>query len=431
MQTNFPIEQLSNPDLASSCEELNACLQCGYCLNNCPTYRLLGEEYDSPRGRIYLINKMLEKGSIPDKSTVKHIDRCLSCLICMASCPSSVHYMHLLDHARGYIEKNYKRPLSDRMLRNMLIHILPYPKRFLRIMHGAKFVKPFSFALPDRIRSMIELIPKNLPRSSIRDEPQVFYSTGKRKYRVALMIGCVQRSLNPNINDATIRILCRHGCEVVIHPEAGCCGSLVHHMGKSNKSKEAAIKNIKAWMKELTSDGLDAIVVNTSGCGTTIKDYAFMFRNDELAHDAAQISELTKDISEFLSELDLNYKGNSELRVAYHATCSLQFGQRIRYLPKKLLKAAGFTILEPKEPNTCCGSGGTYNLLQPEISEQLKIRKIKSLESGSPDVIAAGNIGCIVQIGSGTRIPVVHTVELLDWATGGPLPQSLAETDVH
>jgi len=425
MQTNFTPEQLANPDIASLNVELSACLQCGYCVDNCPTYQMFDEEFDSPRGRIYLINEMLEKAETPNEKTVYHIDRCLSCLACMSTCPSSVHYMHLVDHGRRFIEENYQRQLFDRVLRWTLAHILPYPGRFRLAMRMAQFAKPLTFSMPEKIRSMVQFAPDKLPPPSPNDKPQVFRAKGERKRRVALMTGCAQKALNTDINDATIRILRRHGCEVVVAQGAGCCGALAHHMGKSSESHAAAARNIQAWMAEVNGDGLDAIVINTSGCGTVIKDYGYMFRNTELAEQAATISALAKDISEVLSEIKLDHKMKPDLRVAYHATCSLQYGQRVRFVPKKLLKAAGFTVLEPRDSHTCCGSAGTYNLLQTEISNQLKERKVKTLELCKPDVVAAGNIGCMMQIGSGTEVPVVHTVELLDWVTGGPKPHAL------
>lgn len=429
MQTNFTPEQLINPAMASSNEELRACLQCDYCITNCPTYQVLDDEFDSPRGRIYLIKEMLESERKPDRKTVKYIDRCLSCLACMSTCPSSVHYMHLVDHAREYIEENYQRPLFDRGLRWTLAQILPYPGRFRLAMRWAQLIKPLALVMPwairGKIRHMMEFVPKKLPSPSMNDKPQVFPAIGVRKHRVALMTGCAQKALNTDINDATIRILRRHGCEVVVAHGVGCCGALTHHMGKSRASHAAAARNIRALMKEVNGAGLDAVVINTSGCGTMVKDYGHIFRNEALADEAATISTLTKDITEVLSDIELDHKVTPGLRVAYHATCSLQFGQRIRFAPKKLLKAAGFTVLEPRDSHTCCGSAGTYNLLQPEVSGQLKARKVKTLETGAPDAIAAGNIGCMIQIGSGTRVPVVHTVELLDWVTGGPMPRAL------
>jgi len=428
MQTNFTPEQMKDPAIERANEILRSCVHCGFCTATCPTYQVLGDELDSPRGRIYLIKEMLETGRPADEKTVKHIDRCLSCLACMTTCPSGVHYMHLVDQARAYIEKTYKRPFSDRALRWLLARILPYPTRFRLALLGAKIGRPFAGLMPDaRLKAMLEMAPKKIPPVSRNDDPQVFKAIGDRKKRVALMTGCAQKALNTDINDATIRLLQRLGCDVVIARGMGCCGALVHHMGKEEESHEAAAKNISAWMAEVKGDGLDAIVINTSGCGTTVKDYGHMFRNDLLASDAAKVSELAMDVSEVLMQLDLPEGESKGLRVAYHAACSLQHGQQIKTHPKTLLKRAGFTVLEPADAHLCCGSAGTYNLMQPEISKELKARKIKTLEAKTPDIIAAGNIGCMMQIGSGTEVPIVHSVELLDWATGGPKPPALSE----
>ncbi|SLN60377.1 Lactate utilization protein A [Pseudoruegeria aquimaris] len=428
MQTNFTEAQLKDPGIQRANEILRSCVHCGFCTATCPTYQVLGDELDSPRGRIYLIKDMLENGRPADEKTVKHIDRCLSCLACMTTCPSGVHYMHLVDEARAYIEKTYKRPFSDRALRWILAQILPYPTRFRLALLGAKIGRPFKFLMPDaRLKAMLEMAPKHIPPVSRNDDPQVFPAKGERLKRVALMTGCAQKALNTDINDATIRLLRRMGCEVVIAEGMGCCGALTHHMGKVNESHAAAAANIRAWMAEVNGEGLDAIVINTSGCGTTVKDYGHMFRNDPLAADAAKISELALDVSELLEKLDLPEGADKGLTVAYHAACSLQHGQQVKTAPKTLLKKAGFTVVEPADSHLCCGSAGTYNLMQPEISRQLKERKVRTLEAKKPDVIAAGNIGCMMQIGSGTGVPVVHSVELLDWATGGPKPRALAK----
>ncbi len=425
MQTNFTDGQMADPKIKRANEILRSCVHCGFCTATCPTYQLLGDELDSPRGRIYLIKDMLENSRVPDEKTVKHIDRCLSCLACMTTCPSGVHYMHLIDHAREYIEENYKRPLFDRVMRAVLAQILPYEKRFRLAMRGAQLSKPLAPLMPAKIRNMVEFAPAKLPPPSLNDKPQVFTAKGKRIKRVALMTGCAQKALDTDINDATIRLLCRYGCEVVVAKGAGCCGALTHHMGKTKQSHATAAKNIQAWMTEVNGEGLDAIVINTSGCGTTVKDYGYMFRNEDLAQDAQTVSELAKDISEVLVDLKLPVNDPKDIRVAYHSACSLQHGQQIKTHPKNLLKNAGFTVLEPSDPHLCCGSAGTYNLMQPEISKQLKDRKVTTLEAVKPQIIAAGNIGCMMQIGSGTGIPVVHTVELLDWATGGPKPAKL------
>ncbi len=426
MQTKFTEKQLQDPAIQRSNEILRNCVHCGFCTATCPTYQVLGDELDSPRGRIYLIKDMLENERVPDEKTVKHIDRCLSCLACMTTCPSGVHYMHLVDHAREYIEDNYKRPFSDRALRWILARILPYPSRFRWALIGAKLGRPFRFLMPDaRLKAMLDMAPRYIPPVSRNDDPQSFAAKGAKKKRVALMTGCAQKALYTDINDATIRLLTRLGCEVVVAEGASCCGALTHHMGKTGESHASAAANIRAWTREMDGDGLDAIVINTSGCGTTVKDYGHMFRSDPLAADAGRVSALAMDISELLVQLEMPDSDKKELVVAYHAACSLQHGQKVTSYPKNLLKSAGFTVLEPKDSHLCCGSAGTYNLMQPEISGKLKQRKVRTLEARNPDVIAAGNIGCMMQIGSGTNTPVVHTVELLDWATGGPEPRAL------
>ena len=433
MQTNFAPEQLSDPATARSNEILRNCVHCGFCTATCPTYQVLGDELDSPRGRIYLIKDMLEAGRPADEKTVKHIDRCLSCLACMTTCPSGVHYMHLVDHAREYIEQTYRRPWFERVLRATLAQILPYPMRFRVALLLAKLGRPFAGLMPDaRLKAMLEMAPKVIPPVSRNDDPQTFEAVPARKMRVALMTGCAQKALNTDINDATIRLLTRLGAEVVVAEGAGCCGALTHHMGKTDASHGSAGKNIRAWAAEMRGEGLDAIVINTSGCGTTVKDYGHMFREDAaLAEDAAAVAGIAKDISEVLIDLMPTdaVTGAGDMRVAYHAACSLQHGQQIKTFPKDLLKRAGFKVVEPADSHLCCGSAGTYNLMQPEISGQLKARKVQTLEATRPDVIAAGNIGCMMQIGSGSDVPIVHTVELLDWATGGPRPRALEPAD--
>ncbi len=426
MQTNFSDQQLQDPGIARANEILRSCVHCGFCTATCPTYQVLGDELDSPRGRIYLIKDMLEKGRPADERTVRHIDRCLSCLACMTTCPSGVHYMHLIDHARAHVEKTYRRPFMDRVLRAVLSRVIPYPGRFRLALLGAKMARPFQRLIPDaRLRAMVAMAPKRVPPVSRNDDAQVFPAQGARRMRVALMTGCAQKALNTDINDSTIRLLRRLGCEVVVAKGAGCCGALTHHMGKEAMAHGSAAANIRAWMAEKSAGGLDAIVINTSGCGTTVKDYGHMFRLGPMAAEAAEISRLTRDISEVLVTLGLPEGAPKGLRVAYHAACSLQHGQQVKSAPKDLLKRAGFEVVEPADSHLCCGSAGTYNLLQPVISAELKRRKVATLEAKAPQVIAAGNIGCMMQIGSGTGVPVVHTVELLDWATGGPKPRAL------
>ena len=423
MQTNFTPEQLQVPELAQANKILRSCVHCGFCTATCPTYQVLGDELDSPRGRIYLIKEMLETGRPADARTVKHIDRCLSCLACVTTCPSGVDYMHLIDQARGYIEKTYKRPLPDRALRWVLAKVIPYPTRFRLALLAAKLARPLARFMPDaRLRAMLEMAPKTIPPVSRNDDPQSFAALGPRKMRVALMTGCAQKALNTDINDATIRLLRRLGCEVVVPRGMGCCGALTHHMGRDDDAHRAAQANIAAFMAEVRGAGLDAIVINTSGCGTTVKDYGHMIGSA----DASVVSGLALDISELLLKIGLPAGAAKGLRVAYHAACSLQHGQQVKSAPKDLLRRVGFEVVEPADSHLCCGSAGTYNLLQPEISQALKASKVQTLQAKSPDVIAAGNIGCMMQIGSAAGVPVVHTVELLDWATGGPKPRALA-----
>ncbi|MGR3483702.1 glycolate oxidase subunit GlcF [Salipiger marinus] len=428
MQTKFTEAQLADPGTARANQILRSCVHCGFCTATCPTYQVLGDELDSPRGRIYLIKDMLENERVPDEKTVTHIDRCLSCLACMTTCPSGVHYMHLVDHARAYIEERYRRPWPDRALRWLLARILPHPMRFRLALAAAKLGRPLRGLMPDaRLRAMLDMVPARIPPVSRNDAPQSFAPVGPRRMRVALMTGCAQKALDTDINDATIRLLTRLGCEVVVAKGAGCCGALTHHMGREAEAHGSAAANIHAWMAEIRGEGLEAIVINTSGCGTTVKDYGHMFRSGPLAAEAAEISARALDVSELLVKLGLPEGAPKGLRVAYHAACSLQHGQKVKTAPKDLLKRAGFEVVEPADPHLCCGSAGTYNLMQPEISGELKRRKVATLEAKAPQVIAAGNIGCMMQIGSGTGVPVVHTVQLLDWATGGPVPPALAD----
>ncbi|MGI9484800.1 MAG: glycolate oxidase subunit GlcF [Geminicoccaceae bacterium] len=430
MQTTFTLEQLTDPDMAASEKILRACVHCGFCTATCPTFVLLGDELDSPRGRIYLIKDMLENDKPASSEVAKHVDRCLSCLSCMTTCPSGVHYMHLVDHARKHIEETFERPWTDRWLREVLATMLPEPGLLRLGLLAAWFAKPFARffegrpGLPGRLGAMLRLAPGAIPTPSWMDRPGIFRAEGERRARVALMTGCAQQVLAPSINEATIRLLNRHGVEVVVPHLTGCCGALVHHMGKEADALEGARKNIDGWIRERDLDGLDAIIINASGCGTTVKDYGFMLREDEgYAASAAEFAGMTKDVTEFMSEFGLLPAArNAGLTVAYHSACSLQHGQKITTAPKALLSQAGFTVKDVPEGHLCCGSAGTYNIMQPTIAAELRDRKIANIESMSPDLIAAGNIGCITQIAGATGLPIVHTVELLDWATGGPAP---------
>lgn len=429
MQTDFAPDLLEQPAFASSETIIRKCVHCGFCTATCPTFVLLGEENDSPRGRIYLMKDMLENDRPADAETVKHVDRCLSCLACMTTCPSGVNYMHLVDHARAHIARTYRRPFMDRLTRAVLGWVLPYPARFRLALQGARLAKPFAPMFPRRFHAMFAMAPASLPAPGTSGAPAVHPAAGTRVKRVALLAGCAQQVLDPAINEATIRVLTRHGVEVVVVKGVGCCGALQHHMGQESASHAMAAANIRAFMAEKRARGLDAIVINTSGCGTTLKDYGFMMREDAvLAEDAADVSALSRDVSEILAELAIAPSATRpKLRVAYHSACSLQHGQRVTQKPMQVLRAAGFDVVPVPEGHLCCGSAGTYNLLQPEIAERLKTRKVANIAKTKPDVVAAGNIGCMVQIASGTGVPVVHTVELVDWATGGPVPPTLAK----
>jgi glycolate oxidase iron-sulfur subunit len=276
------------------------------------------------------------------------------------------------------------------------------------------------------------MAPKELPAPSWADKPQVFPAEGPRKARVGLLNGCAQTVVNPSINEATIRLLNRHGVEVVVTKDQGCCGALVQHMGDTPGAQAQAKANIAAWTREMDGAGLDAVIINTSGCGNTVKDYGFLFRHDEAWRPAAErVQAIAKDITEFMSEHGLAEPvRRPDLRVAYHAACSLQHGQGVTKAPKGLLGKAGFQVKDVPEAHICCGSAGTYNLLQPEIATQLRDRKVGNIGKTQPDVIAAGNVGCMTQIASGTDVPVVHTAELLDWVTGGPLPKALEGREI-
>ncbi len=429
MQTSFTLAQLADPEVANAETILRSCVHCGFCTATCPTYVLLGDELDSPRGRIYLIKDMLEAGAPASAEVTLHIDRCLTCLACMTTCPSGVDYMHLVDHARAHIAKTYRRPFFDRLIRLTLAKVLPYPGRFRLALAAAFFARPFRGLLKfvpgvARLVPMLALTPSRLPPRGA-DRPAVFPATGERKQRVVLLRGCAQSVLDPRINEAAIRLLNRCGVEVILAEGEGCCGALVHHMGRQDDSLAAARQNIDSWGK---IDGLDAVLVTTSGCGTTVKDYGFMLRHDPAyAEKAARISALARDISEYLQTVDLARPGNGApaLKVAYHAACSLQHGQQVKTAPKTLLTNAGFDVREPAEAHLCCGSAGTYNMLQPDLSARLRDRKVANLAATEADVVTAGNIGCLVQIGQAIDIPVVHTVQLLDWAYGGPKPEQL------
>ncbi len=433
MQTNFTLAQLADPNLAEAEQILRNCVHCGFCTATCPTYLLRGDELDSPRGRIYLIKDMLEGGQPATETVATHVDRCLSCLSCMTTCPSGVHYMHLVDYARQYIEETHRRPVMDRWLRRFLAVLLPRPSLFRLMLRLGKLGRAFGLGrlagsrlFGGRFKAMMDLLPDRLPPAAKTDKPGVFPATGARRGRVALLAGCAQQVLRPQINAAAIRLLNRLGVEVIVAPDAGCCGALTHHMGQHDAAHRAAAGNIAAWHHEIEHGGLDAIVITASGCGTTVKDYGFMFRGDLTWRDRAeQVSALACDITEYLDRLGGIEAVPKSLKVAYHAACSLQHGQKVKELPAKLLRQAGFEVADIPEGHICCGSAGTYNMLQPELSAALRDRKAANIKRVAPQVVASGNIGCIQQLDGAIDAPIIHTIELLDWAMGGPRPTDL------
>ncbi|HTQ72019.1 MAG TPA: glycolate oxidase subunit GlcF [Acidocella sp.] len=427
MQTDFSPAQLADKDMAASEAVIRKCVHCGFCTATCPTYVLLGDELDSPRGRIYLIKDMLENERVPGPDVVKHIDRCLSCLACMTTCPSGVNYMHLVDHARAYIEARYRRPLAERALRAVVAEILPKPARLRAALQLARLARPLAPLLesvkPLRpAAAMLNLAPPHLPPQAALNAA----ATPGPRGRVVLLQGCAEPVLRPEIREASVRLLARCGYQVSFAQGEACCGALTHHMGKEDAALQSVRRNVDAWTREIER-GLEAIVITASGCGTMVKEYGFMLRGDPAyAAKAAKVSALAKDISEVLEAAGLPARaGVPALTVAYHSACSLQHGQKITAAPQALLRAAGFTVRMPAESHLCCGSAGTYNIFQPEIAAQLGNRKAENLSRLKPDVVAAGNIGCAVQLGRHMASPVVHTVELLDWATGGPVPAAL------
>jgi glycolate oxidase iron-sulfur subunit len=434
LQTQFAPEALADPHIRELEGILRSCVHCGFCTATCPTYVTQGDERDSPRGRIYLIKDLLETGRKIEADDVWPIDHCLSCLSCVTTCPSGVDYRRLVDHARVRIEETYRRPLADRLLRSLLVRLIPSRAAFraaLRLAALGRLFKPALAVLPGigpRLDAMLALAPASLPAQGPAEKPGVYpaASAAGQRRRVALLGGCAEAVLAPGIHAATIRLLNRAGIDVVIPSGEGCCGSLAHHMGAEQRALAHARADIDAWTGEIEGGGLEAIVVTASGCGATIKDYGYMLRDDPAyARKAARVAALARDVSEVAATLDLDFKAPRRLAVAYHPACSLQHAQKIVDQPKALLKRAGFDVRSIPEAHLCCGSAGTYNILQPAIAGALRERKVANIARVKPDVIAAGNIGCLTQIGSATATPVVHTVELLDWASGGPAPPGL------
>ena len=427
MQTNFTTEQLADPEIARSDAILRKCVHCGFCIATCPTYQLNGNELDSPRGRIYLIKSLLENGGGASAKVVDHIDQCLSCLSCMTTCPADVDYMHLVDLARRRIEEDFTRPAGERLLRALLGTVLPRPALFRACLALAALARPVARFLPQRLGPLFDQAAAPGVRRASPPHGGIFRAEGRRRKRVALLTGCVQQSLGGQINEATIRLLTRLGCDVVVSSGAGCCGGISRQLGDERGEVRLIKRNIRAWLEIADTEGLDAIVTNTSGCGTVVKDYGHVLEDDaEWSGRAARISSLTVDVAELVAELGFEpTRTVPGLAVAYHAACSLQHGQRVIDQPIRLLRDAGFAAHAVAEGHLCCGSAGIYSLLRPKTSRRLRDRKVANILALRPDIIATGNIGCLLQMASATKIPLVHTVELLDWASGGAVPPGL------
>jgi glycolate oxidase iron-sulfur subunit len=432
VQTHFTPEQLADPQTRALEKILRSCVHCGFCTATCPTYVVSGDERDSPRGRIYLIKDLLESGRAPTDDDVWPIDHCLSCNACMTTCPSGVDYRRLVDHARVAIETRYERPLPDRLMRAMLARLLPSRALFalgLRLSALARPFAPLIAALPrvgPQLAAMLALAAKRRAPVATESGATLVANSGAPRRRVALLTGCAQAELAPEINAATTRLLARAGVAVAPAPGEGCCGSLLHHLGREAQAHAQMRANIDAWTRAIDDEGLEAIVVTTSGCGATIKDYGALLADDSAYADkAARVAALARDVTDYVAGLDLVFAAPKPLVVAYHAACTLQHGQKIVEPPKALLSRAGFEVRNPAESHLCCGSAGTYNILHPETAAALRARKVGNLARLKPDVIAAGNIGCLTQIASATALPVVHTIELIDWASGGPAPAGL------
>ncbi len=438
MQTHFSDTQLKNPDLKSAHETLRNCVHCGFCLATCPTYRLLGDELDGPRGRISLIQNMLEQDKPATAEVVKHIDRCLSCLGCQTTCPSGVNYMHLVDYARVHIENTYKRSLTDRLFRLFLSFVMPRRNVLAPLLFFGRLFRPVletkTVSLFPRLQAMLRLLPQYKRRPTEQCIGNLAVSSPPLT-RVALLDGCVQSVTHSHINSSARRLLARLGCQVIDGADTKCCGALGHHLGKRDGALSYVKSNIDVWIQAIEDHQIDAIIVTASGCGTMIKDYGYLLRNDaRYCKKAERISAMAKDVTEFVADMGTlpQHVSDGSLGVAphivYQSPCSLQHGQNIHESPRELLQQAGFVVSTPDQDHLCCGSAGTYNILQPEIAAKLGEQKIISLELSGAEIVATGNVGCLLQLQQGTRLPIVHTIELLDWATGGPKPRVL---DLH
>lgn len=431
MKTEFTKRQLRNENLQMANDIFRRCVHCGLCTATCSSYVVLGDERDSPRGRIYMIKEMLESGSAPDATLTTHMDRCLSCFSCMTTCPSGVDYMHLSDFARVEIEKRSNRKFKTRLTRRILSSVLPYPRRFAAAMRLGRLARPFRSLFRaagfKELATMLELMPRRSKSTPQFKGGGVASPRGQLHRRVVLMTGCAQKVVRPSINDASIRLMARQGIEVIVAEETGCCGALDLHMGRQAAAIKHARKNIDAWQRLDEEAPLDGIIINASGCGTSVKDYPHLLSGQKgMADQVAHFAEKVFDISEFLADYNFGMAEQwTDLNVAVHIPCSMMHGQGIVSQPMQLLQNAGFNVLSLDEAHICCGSAGTYNILQPEIAQKLGERKAAHIKRVKPDVVATGNLGCLTQMAHHSDYPVVHFVELLDWAYGGECPEGL------
>lgn len=427
MHVDLSPERLTFPGRGVEQSSLGQCMECGFCTIRCPTFVLLRHEGDSPRGRIRLARQILEQGEHPTREAIDHLDRCLSCLSCTSSCPFGVDHSALWDAARAAMETRKVRPLSERLWRRTLARVLTSPRLFsiaLSTAFAGRILRP---VLPRTLRRMIDQAPRIIPDRGPTAQARVYPAEGERRKRVALLAGCVQQVLGASIDAATIRVLTRHGYEVVIAEGGGCCGAVSLHLGFEHAAREHAKANVAAWLRIADSEGLDAIVINASGCGSTVKDYGRILADDpQWAEAAHRIASMTMDVTELLSESPLRLTGEPDgMHVAMHLPCSMQHGQGISIIPRRLLEEAGFKVSLAPESHMCCGAAGTYNLTQPDISDRLGRRKAQALGATHARVAATANMGCMLHIRRFDVLPVVHIVELIDWATGGEIPAQL------
>ncbi|MEH6544311.1 MAG: glycolate oxidase subunit GlcF [Porticoccaceae bacterium] len=429
MQTHFSEQQKTDPAIQKAEEVLRKCVHCGFCNATCPTYQLTGNELEGPRGRITLIQDLLETEAQPSPEIITSLDHCLSCLSCESTCPSGVSYRHLIDLGRERIEQSSSRSFSQRAVRGTLARLLPDVVWFRRALRFGKIVNPlvrFAGRFSSSISALSALAPKRIPDTKTLIAPGIYPAEGEELKRVALILGCVQNTLAPEIDAATVRVLTRHGCAVVV-PEkskAGCCGALPHHLGKRQQAEDMARQNLEAWDLE----AIDAVLMTASGCGSMLKDYSDLLP-DELS--AKLLADKVKDLSQILADLTLKVEkpllgpSGKPLIVAWQNPCSLQHGLKEKIAPTEVLEACGLTVRQPQDAHLCCGSAGTYNLLQTEIASQLGNNKVAALLNTRPDIIVSSNIGCMTQLSTTMgkdKLPVVHLAEMVDWVSGGEVP---------